>query len=119
MDSPQSRLEEVAEELEFLGPWSERYRALVDAGRQLPPYPEELKTEAHFVSGCVSAVWLTARLEAGVVRFQGASDGVLPQGLVALVVRLFDALPAEAVADFSEDVSQRLDLDRNLTPTRA
>ena len=53
----------IAEEFSFFSDWTERYQYLIDLGRKLPPFPEELKTEAHKVQGCQSQVWLVAEGE--------------------------------------------------------
>ena len=44
--------EDIAEDLEFLDDWEERYRYIIDLGKQLPALPEDLKTEDRFVRGC-------------------------------------------------------------------
>ena len=51
---------QIADEFAFFGDWTERYQYLIDLGRKLPPFPDELKTEANKVQGCQSQVWLVA-----------------------------------------------------------
>ena len=54
-------LDQLADTFEMLGEWEERYRhLLIDLGRRLPPLPEDLRTEANQVRGCMSQVWLAA-----------------------------------------------------------
>ena len=48
--------EDIAEDLEFLDDWEERYRYIIDLGKQLPGLPDDLKTEDRFVRGCQSQV---------------------------------------------------------------
>ena len=51
-------LSDVIDTFEVFDDWEDRYRYLIELGRKLPPYPEEARTEAHKVRGCVSQVWL-------------------------------------------------------------
>ena len=48
--------EDINEDLEFLDDWEERYRYIIDLGKQLPELPDDLKTEDRFVRGCQSQV---------------------------------------------------------------
>ena len=50
----------IAEEFAFFGDWSERYQYLIDLGRKLPAFPDDLKTEEHRLHGCQSMVWIVA-----------------------------------------------------------
>lgn len=119
METPLSRLEQVEEDFELLGNWSERCRYLVDLGRQLPPFPGEAKTGENLIPGCVSEIWMTGSLEDGVMHFCGGSPGLIPQGLVALAIHLYQGLSPELIAGFDVDVPTRLDMDKNLTTTRS
>ena len=48
-------LEDVLDEYELLD-GEDRYRLLIDLGRQLDPMPEALKTDATKVRGCSASV---------------------------------------------------------------
>ena len=50
-------LEDIAEEYEFLE-GDERYRLLIELGRELDPMPDALKTDATLVRGCSASVWV-------------------------------------------------------------
>lgn len=117
MDTLESRLEAVAEELQFAGEWTDRYRLLVEWGEEFEPLPEAECTPEWEVSGCSSPLWLRARRVAEGLEVRGASPGILPKALVAVVVRLFDGLP---VAEGSVAVlMDRLELRHHLSPTRS
>jgi cysteine desulfuration protein SufE len=117
METLESRLESVAEELSFVGDWTDRYRLLVEWGEQVEPLPEAECTSADEVVGCSSPLWLRARLVGDDLEVKGSSPGILPKALVAVVVRLFDGLkdPEGDVAD----IMNRLELKKHLSPTRA
>lgn len=48
----------IVEAFELIDDWEERYRYVIELGRELPPFPEDARTEANKVRGCVSQVWL-------------------------------------------------------------
>ena len=80
---------EIAEEFAYFSEWSERYQYLIDLGRQLPPFPEESRTEAWRVHGCQSMVWLVPSGDAARMHFEAASDSAIVSGLIALVLRVY------------------------------
>ena len=43
----------------------DRYRLLIDLGRQLEPMPDALKTDATKVRGCSASVWVYPTAESG------------------------------------------------------
>jgi sulfur transfer protein SufE len=84
-------LDELAETFELLGDWEERYRYLIELGRELPPLPEADHNDANKVRGCMSQVWLTHRVEPGpplTLAFQGDSDAHIVKGLIAVLLML-------------------------------
>jgi cysteine desulfuration protein SufE len=116
METLESRLDDLVAELELAGDWTDRYRMLVTWGEELTPLDAGFQTPDWEVSGCSSPLWLRAVRTDGVLAVSGASPGILPKALVALVVRVFDGLAsAEGTA---ASVLDRLDLRRHLSPTR-
>ena len=76
---------EVIEEFRFFDNWMDRYQYLIDLGRQLPPFPEELKTEEYRLHGCQSQVWLKTSAQGDRLRFQAISDSAIVSGLIAIL----------------------------------
>jgi cysteine desulfuration protein SufE len=116
METLASRLASLVEELEFAGEWNDRYRMMVEWGEELEPLAEDARTPATEVPGCSSPLWFDAHWEAGALVVRGASPGILPKALVALVCRLFDG-----VSEVSGSVTLLMDtlgLAKNLSPTR-
>jgi cysteine desulfuration protein SufE len=116
MDSLQTRLADIVEELTYAGDWTDRYRLLVEWGEAAGALPEADCLPEWEVSGCSSPLWLRVQWSEGRLAVRGASPGILPKALVALVMRLFDGL-ADAEGKAS-DLIDRLDLSRHLSPTR-
>ena len=109
----------VRDEYAFLDP-DDRYRLLIDLGRDLEPMPPALKTEATLVRGCSASVWVYATQAAdGRLHFLADSNASITKGLVALVMlAVQDRTPAEIVAT---DVAAELapfDLQRQLSSNR-
>ena len=116
-------IDRIFEDFEYLDDWEDRYRYIIDLGRDLPPFPESARTPANKVQGCVSQVWLQTELGEGdnpVIAFEGDSDAHIVRGLVAIMLALFSGHRASEIADIdAEAVLRRLGLDEHLTPQRA
>ena len=110
----------LEEEFALLEDWRDKVELLIELGRELPPLPEALKTEASKVRGCQSQVWLVAEPEAGGrLHLRADSDAVLVKGLISLLLRLYDRrTPAEILAN-PPDVLERIGLAKLLTPGRS
>ena len=112
-------LDDVLEEYEMLDS-EDRYRLLIDLGRQLEPMPDALKTEATKVRGCAASVWVYPQRTAdGRLHFLADSNAAITKGIVALVLTAVQDRPAEDVAQM--DVAAALapfDLSRQLSANR-
>ncbi len=117
METLEDRLNEIEAEFELVGEWNDRYRLMVDWGTDLEPLPEPERTEDFFVHGCSSPLWLKGEVVDGLCVVRGYSPGILPQALVALLVRLYHGLRQDSLGP-PVNVGQRLGLVRHLTPTR-
>src|ERR1700712_2775584 len=93
-------LAELAAEFEVLGDWEERYRYVIDLGKDLSPLTDAERSDANKVRGCASQVWLVTEPQGdGTLRFRGDSDAHIVRGLIAIVLRLFSGRqPTEILA---------------------
>jgi cysteine desulfuration protein SufE len=97
----------------------DRYRLLIDLGRQLEPMPEALKTDATKVRGCSASVWVYPTVNEGRLHFLADSNAAITKGIVALVLSAVQDKPAAEVARM--DVTQALepfDLRKHLSANR-
>jgi cysteine desulfuration protein SufE len=124
--SPQQTLsvDQVVADFDLLDDWEDRYRYVIDLGRELPPFPESERTEANKVRGCASQVWLATRHAAPEGRprlfFRGDSDALIVKGLVAIVIALFDGKTPEEIRSIdAEALFSQLDLRAHLTTQRS
>ncbi|MCT4558583.1 MAG: SufE family protein [Pelagimonas sp.] len=116
----QAAFEEVVEDFEFLEDWEERYRMVIEMGKDMPAMDDALKVPATKVEGCASQVWLHMTPEGGVFHFQGDSDALIVKGLIALLHRLYDGLPmAELSTVDAKHELGRLGLNEHLSSQRS
>ena len=90
-------LDDIREEYEFLE-GDERYRLLIDFGRDLELMPDALKTDATLVRGCSAAVWIYPTQEGERLHFLADSNAAITKGIVALVLAAVQDRPAAEVA---------------------
>ncbi|PTQ68589.1 SufE family protein [Celeribacter persicus] len=112
--------EEIVETFEFLDDWEDRYRHVIEMGKAFPPLDDALKVPATKVEGCASQVWLVPTIEDGKFEFQGASDAMIVQGLIAILHELFAGLTVQEVlaVDAHAELA-RLGLDEHLSSQRS
>ena len=112
-------LQEILDEYELLE-GEDRYRLLIDLGRELDPMPEALKTDATKVRGCSASVWVyPTTTEDGRLHFLADSNAAITKGIVALILSAVQDKPAEEVA--AMDVTEALapfELRKHLSANR-
>lgn len=110
---------DIIDNLSFFDSWEDRYKYIIDLGRELPPMDDALKTEQHLVRGCQSQVWLDSELRDGKLYFQADSDAFIVKGLLAVVLAAYNGkTPAQVLAFEVEDYFEQLNLLKHLSPTR-
>src|SRR5206468_8495788 len=90
-------LSEILEEYQLVEA-EDRYRLLIDLGRQLEPMPDALKTDATKVRGCSAWVWVYPTLANDRLHFLADSNAAITKGIVALVLSAVQDKPASEVA---------------------
>ncbi len=101
-------IDDIREEYDFLD-GDDRYRLLIDLGRQLEPMPDALKTDATLVRGCSASVWVYPQpQEDGTLHFLADSNAAITKGIIALVLATVQDRPATAILD--------TDIDATLAP---
>jgi cysteine desulfuration protein SufE len=117
MNLPSSK--EIVEDMAFFDDWEQRYQYIIDLGKSIPPINESLKTDENLVRGCQSSVWLVSTERDGKLQFQVDSDAVIVNGLLAMVMTVFNDKTMDQILDFDIDgYFKELDLVRHITPTR-
>jgi cysteine desulfuration protein SufE len=109
---------DIVKEFEDFNDWEEKYKHIIKMGRELQPFPEELRTEKYKLDGCQSQVWINANLENGNVVLQADSDAMIVKGLIALLVRVYSGHPPEEILTTPPDFIKSIGIDNHLSPTR-
>jgi cysteine desulfuration protein SufE len=115
----QAAQREVIEEFSLFDDWMDRYQYLIDLGRRLPEFPEELKTDEHLIRGCQSQVWFVPEENNGRLEFRAISDAAIVSGLIALLLRLYSGRYPQDILDTPPDFVTALGLESHLSPTRS
>ncbi|WP_336365940.1 SufE family protein [Marinobacter sp. C2H3] len=114
-------LEDVLDAFEFLDDWEERYAYIIDLGKQLPAFPDEARVEGNYVHGCQSQVWLIHQYDeaSGRLYLLIDSDAMIVRGLAAIIlVALNGRTPRDLLSTDIDELFERLDLFRHISPTR-
>lgn len=120
-----ANIDEIIDNFSILDEWDDRYRYLIELGRELPPLSQAAHNDANKVQGCASQVWLDTSVRADgaggpLLTFVGDSDAHLVRGLIAILLAMYsgrsakDILSRDAVALF-----ERMGLREHLTPQRS
>ena len=110
---------EVVEDFSMYDEWLDKYEYLIDLGRRLEPFPEELKTEDRLIKGCQSRVWLDTQAEGERLFFRADSDAIITKGIISLLIGVYSGRTAREIAEDDFSFVEQLGLRENLSPTRA
>ena len=117
-------LDEIVANFDLLDDWEDRYRYLIELGRELEPLEAVAHNDHNKVRGCASQVWIESIVlpseEGPRLSLRGDSDAHIVRGLVALVFALYSGRPAtEILATDAQDLFRKLGLSAHLTPQRS
>lgn len=116
--------ENIADTFEFLDDWEDRYRHVIELGKEMPAMDPVLCVDSTKVDGCASQVWIMPKIEAGpsgkIMDFQGESDAIIVRGLIAILHALYSGVPvAEVGAINATKELGRLGLHDHLSAQRS
>lgn len=110
---------DILETLSFFDSWEERYKYIIDLGKELPELDHALKSDDCLVRGCQSQVWLIPRQQGDHLYFDVDSDAHIVKGLLAVVLAAYNGKTPEQILKFDiESYFSQLDLLKHLSPTR-
>ncbi|NNC71371.1 MAG: SufE family protein [Sphingomonadaceae bacterium] len=112
-------LADIHAEYDFLEA-DDRYRLLIDLGRELEEMPDALKTDATLVRGCSASVWVyPTRRNDGRLHFLADSNAAITKGIIALVLKAVqDRAPSDILAVDIEHELAPFDLKNQLSSNR-
>lgn len=117
-------IDDLLADFEILDDWEDRYRHVIELGRELPALPEADHTAENKVKGCASQVWITSQAggpkDDPVITFQGDSDALIVKGLVAIAFMIYSGKTARQIlATDAGEVLGKLGLSGHLTQQRS
>ena len=117
--SIKEKQQELIDDFAFLSDWEQKYEYIIDLGKELKGLPEGKKKENILIKGCQSQVWLDAELRDGKIFFLADSDGILPKGIISLLVGVYSGHTAEEILAADFDFISKIGLQEFLSPSRA
>ncbi len=118
-------IEEIIGNFSVLDDWDDRYRYLIELGRELPPLAEAARNDANKVQGCASQVWLDTKVRPNGasgpgLSFAGDSDAHIVRGLIAVLFAIYSGRSAQDIlATDAVQLFEGMGLKEHLTPQRS
>ena len=117
-------LQDIVDNFDLLEDWDDRYRYLIELGRELEPLSEAAHNDHNKVRGCASQVWVETTVEQGDgqprLTLRGDSDAHIVKGLVTLVFALYSGKTASDILETdAQPLFEKLGLSSHLTPQRS
>ena len=117
-------LDEIIANFDLLDDWEDRYRYLIELGRELEPLEPIAHNDHNKVRGCASQVWVESTAvpsgEGPRLELRGDSDAHIVRGLIALVFGLYSGqTAADILRTDAQELFEKLGLSAHLTPQRS
>lgn len=115
----QEKLNKIKELFAKYDQWEDRYREIIQIGKNLPAIDEQFRQETYQVKGCQSQVWLIPEFKGGKVYFQADSDALIVKGIVGMLVDLFSGEEPAEILKIKADFLKELGIVENLSMNRS
>ena len=113
-----SELYRITQRLKTYKDSKSRYEYLLQLGTKLPAIPEELKTRANKIQGCLANTYVYCEVNNGLVTVQGYSDSLMVKGLLAILVYGLAGASVAEVLGLDPGFIKETGLSQSLTPSR-
>jgi cysteine desulfuration protein SufE len=114
----EKKIEQI-KELFFGRSSEEKIQSLLNLGRLLPPYANELKIPTRQVVGCQSILYLSSHLENGKVIFNASADALISGGMAAILISVYSGEAPKTILNTSPNFLIDFGILSSLTPTRS
>ena len=111
--------EDIIETFNFLGDWTTRYEHIIDLGKQVVDFPDELRVDKNKMEGCQSRVWIVSEMCEGKLCISATSDSAIVRGLIALLLQVYSKREPAEVLTNPPDFVKEINLSEHLSPTRS
>ena len=118
------KIEDLITDFEFFDNWEDKYKYIIELGKNCPSLNENEKNNDNKVDGCASQVWLITKKEKLndkiILKFKGDSDALIVKGLVVILFSIFSGkTPKEIIEIDAFEKLKELNLEKNLTMQRS
>ena len=117
--SIEQRINSIVQDFKSFTDWEERYKHLIDLGKQMPAMDEAQKVPANLVKGCQSQVWIHADLKDDKILFQADSDASIVKGIIALLVGVYSGSTPDEILSTKPTFLEDIGLREHLSMSRA
>lgn len=117
--SPDAAQQEIVDEFEMFDDWADRYRYIIDLGRELDQLDEAERTDERLIRGCQSRVWMAEEYTGGRLVFRAATDAAIVAGLIALLLRVYNGRTPDEILAAKPWFVGKIGLQEHLSPTRS
>ncbi len=114
-----NRLDKIIEEFSRINEWEERYKKIIEIGKELPSISDEEKIPANIIKGCQSQVWLVSEFVDGKIYFRADSDATIVKGIVALLVNIYSDSTPDEILNTRPEFIEKIGLKEHLSMSRA
>jgi len=111
--------QDIIETFQMFDDWTDRYRYLIELGRDLAPLNPEDMTETYRLHGCQARVWLVPAVREGRLILRAGSDAAIVAGLIALVLKVYSGRTPQEILDSAPVFIDAIGLSEHLSPNRA
>lgn len=112
--------------------WEEKYVYIMDLGKSLPKFPENLRIKQYLISNCQNRTWivLTQDLLAfksihningkNKIKLYGDSEASIIKGIIVIIFSIYQDLDIESIPKFdAKSFLEKIQLNKNLTISRS
>ena len=97
----------------------EKYKKIMDLGRQQSSLSSEYKKPENIIQGCQSTMYIHAYLQEGKVIFETDSDALISSGLAVLMQKIYSGEEPEVILKCPPTCLEELGINASLTPSRS
>ena len=117
-------IDNIITDIEFFDDWEDKYKYIIDLGKNFSSLPETEKNDKNKVNGCASQVWFITEEKTKnnlkLLFFKGDSDALIVKGLAIILFSIFSGkTPEEIIKIDPYEKLKKLKLEKNLSLQRS
>jgi cysteine desulfuration protein SufE len=113
------RVKIIIAEFAVFKDWEDRYKFIIDKGKELAPLPMEFQEDRYLVKGCQSKAWLGAQIESGKIELFGDSDASIVKGLIWILLTVYSKATPDEILSTKPTFFESIGLKEHLSMSRA